>query len=114
MCVLCLCYVRCVCRSYPPLALRYFVEHELLPAKTAPIANMKMLSIVVEAMEKLGYRPEAEIAFIFQKLAATEDTSLLKDRLSKVGSCAGLQQQQHTNAQQNSTRHAPHCVPLLA
>jgi hypothetical protein len=72
---------------------------------------MKMLSIVVEAMEKLGYRPEAEIAFIFQKLAATEDTSLLKDRLSKVGSCAGLQL---TNAQQNNTRHAPHCVPLLA
>lgn len=87
------------------------MEHELLPAKTAPVANMKMLSIVVEAMEKLGYRPEAEIAFIFQKLAATEDTSLLKDRLSKV-----LAQgcNNNTNAHQNSTRHVPHCVPLLA
>jgi hypothetical protein len=45
---------------------------------------MKMLFVVVEAMEKLGYRPETEIAFIFQQLAVVEDTSLLKDRLNKV------------------------------
>ena len=83
------------------------MEHELLPAKTAPVANMKMLSIVVEAMEKLGYRPEAEIAFIFQKLAATEDTSLLKDRLSKV-----LAQQKHRRTtEQHTTRTA---MPLFA
>jgi hypothetical protein len=71
-------------RSYPPLALRYFVEHELLPAKPGSSPNMKMLALVVEAMEKLGYRPETEIAFIFQELAVSDEASVLKDRLSKV------------------------------
>lgn len=71
-------------RSYSPLALRYFVEHELLPAKPTSSPNIKLLAVIVEAMDKLGYRPESEIALIFQELSVHEEGSLLKDRLCKV------------------------------
>lgn len=60
------------------------MENELLPAKAAANLNTKLLAVIVEALDKLDYRPEAEIAIILQELAVTEDAPLLRDRFTKA------------------------------